>query len=566
MKAQDMTMSDYAGILRRRWRPALLAGMLVAFAAIYLAYYLPAVYESSATILIEQQEMPEELVQTTITGYAEERLQMVRQRVLATPRIVEIIQRFELYPDKRANVPLEDLASLFRENTVVVPLSVDEAYVGRGRTANITYAFQLSFRYPEPDLAYGVAQEISRLWLAENDALRAESAARTARFLDTEVVRMEARLAESQSRLAEFKERFTGTLPDDLLLNLRTQERLAEELTGVENALRATRERKDLLESELAETPRFRPVLSGSGEPVLGGADRLAMLQQELIVARGRYSENHPDVIRLRREIAALSDEPGSQASLAQQLRVSLEANRMELRTARETFGPDHPDVLRLQRTITSLEAQLADAERSATAQASSPTQAMNPPYVQLQTRIRTAEAELQDLSRRRADLVSRLNDIDRRIAQSPQVEREFSALAREHDVLQEDYRNLRAKQSRAGLAESLEEGGTGERLTIIEPPFVPTSPVQPNRAALSFLGIVLAIAMGLGVASLAESGDTSVRGRRDVSTLLEMPPIAIIPFIETPADTRKRILMNAMVIVVALVAVGGLYDKVIGT
>lgn len=544
----------------------MLAGMLVAFSAIYLAFYLPAVYESSATILIEQQEIPEELVQTTITGYAEERLQMVRQRVLATPRVVEIIQAFGLYPDKRPAVPLEDLATLFRENTAVLPLSVDEAYVGRGRTANITYAFQLSFRYPEPDRVHEVAQELSRLWLAENDALRAESAARTARFLDTEVVRMEARLAESQARLAEFKERYTGTLPDDLLLNLRTQERLAEELTGVENALRATRERKDLLESELAETPRFRPVLSGSGEPVLGGADRLAMLQQELIVARGRYSENHPDVIRLRREIAALSDEPGSQASLAQQLRASLEANRMELRTAQETFAPDHPDVLRLQRTVTALETQLAEVERSGARQASSPTQAMNPPYLQLQTRIRTADAELQDLSRRRADLVSRLNDIDRRIAQSPQVEREFSALAREHDVLQDEYRNLRVKQSRAGLAESLEEGGTGERLTIIEPPFVPTSPVQPNRAALSFLGIVLAIAMGLGVASLAESGDTTVRGRRDVSTLLEMPPIAIIPFIENRADTRKRILMNAMVLLVALVAVGGLYDKVLGT
>jgi polysaccharide biosynthesis transport protein len=564
MQAQDMTTSDYAGILRRRGRPALLAGMFVAFSAIYLAYYLPAVYESSATILIEQQEIPEELVQTTITGYADERLQMVRQRVFATPRIADIISRLDLYPEDRANIEIDDLTDTFRENSAVVPLSVDAAYVGRGRTANITYAFELSFRYPDPVKARDVAQELSSLWLAENEALRAESAARTARFIDAEVERMEARLAESQSRLAEFKERYSGTLPDDFLLNLRTQERLSAELTAVENDLRATRERKDLLEGELAETPRFRPVLSDTGEPVLGGADRLAMLQQELIIARGRYSDNHPDVVRLRREIAALSDEAGSHSSLAQQLRASLEANRRELAVARDTFSPSHPDVLRLQRTVTSLENQLAELELTAGG-LSPPSQAANPPYLQLQTRIRTAGAELQDLTRRRADLVARLSDIDRRIAQSPQVEREYSGLAREHDVLQDQYRNLRAKQSRAGLAESLEEGGTGERLTIIDPPRVPTSPVQPNRAALSFLGIVLAIALGLGVASLIESGDSTVRGRRDVQALLDMPPIAVIPFIETRADTRKRILLNAMVVLVAIVAMGGLYEKVVG-
>ena len=563
MQAQDMTLSDYGGILRRRWRPALVAGMLVAFSAIYIAYQLPAVYESSATILIEQQEIPEELVPSTITGYADERLQSVRQRVLATPRVAEIIQALDLYADQRTSVTLEDLASLFRENTSVESLSADAAYVGRGRTADITYAFQVSFRYSNPIKTRDVVQEIARTWLAENEALRAETAARTVRFLDAEVERIEERLAESQERLAEYKERHAGSLPDDVLVNLRAQERLSTESTIVENQLRATQERKALLEGELAETPRFRPVLSESGEPVLGGADRLAMLQQELITARGRYSDSHPDVIRLRREIAALSDESGSQGSLGQQLRASLESNRRELDIALETFSPDHPDVLRLQRTISSLETQLAELGRAGGAGLSA--QANNPPYLQLQTRIRTADAELQDLGRRRADLVARLRDIDRHLAQSPQVEREYSSIARNHELLLEEYRNIRAKHSRAGLAESLEEGGTGERLRIIEPPFVPTSPIQPNRASLSFLGIVFALAVFLGLASLLESADTTVRGRRDVSAVLEMPPLAIIPFIENSADKWKRRLSNSMVVVVAVVAVGALYDKVVG-
>ena len=564
MQAQEMTMSDYSGVIRRRWRPAALAGMLVAFSIIYIAYHLPAVYESSATILIEQQEIPEELVQTTISRFADERLQSVRQRVMATPNVTRIIEELDLYAGERAVLSAEELASKFRDNSAMQPLSVSALHARSGRASNITYAFQVTFRYSNPVTARNVVQELSALWLAENEALRTEAAARTVRFLDAEVTAMRDRLAESQARLAEFKERHSGSLPDDVQLNLRAQERLSMELTTVENQLRAARERKDLLEGELAETPRFRPVLSESGEPVLGGADRLAMLQQELITARGRYSDSHPDVIRLRREIAALADESGSQASLAQQLRSSLASNRRELSIALETFSPDHPDVLRLQRSIDSLQSQLAEVERSGATVSTSP-QATNPPYLQLQTRIRTADAELQDLSRRRADLVARLNDIERQVNRSPQVEREYSTLAREYDLLQAEYRALRAKQSQASRAETLEAGDTGERLSIIDPATLPSSPIQPNRASLSFLGIVLALAVFLGLASLLESADTTVRGRRDVSALLEMPPLAIIPLIENRADIWRRRLSNSMVVVVAVVAVGALYEKVIG-
>jgi polysaccharide biosynthesis transport protein len=565
MQAQDMTMADYAGILRRRWRPALLVGIVVAFLAIYVAYTLPAIYESSATILIEQQEIPEQFVQSTINSYTDERLQSIRQRVMATPQVAEIIEAFDLYPEERTRMSQDELVRMFRDSSAMQPINVTATHSRTGRLTDITYAFQISFQYPKPQMARDVVEELSQRWMAENEALRAQTTARTARFLDAEVVRVEAQLAELQARIAEFKERHGDSLPDARLLNLQTQERLGRELTDVENQLRATRERKALLEGELAETPRFRPVLSESGEPVLGGADRLAMLQQELITARGRYSENHPDVIRLRREIAALSDETGSQASLAQQLRASLESNRRQLDVALETFSPEHPDVLRLQRTVASLEAQLAELGPEAGAGSFSPTRAINPPYQQLQTRIRTADAELQDLSRRRGDLVARLNDIERRVGQSPQVEREFSALMREQESLMTEYRELRANQSQAGLAETLETGEKGERLRIIEPAFLPTSPIKPNRASMSFLGVLLAVALALGIVSLTESMDTSVRGRRDVSAILEMPPLAVIPFIETPADTRKRILGNVMMFVVAAVALGTLYGTVIG-
>ena len=102
-------------------------------------------------------------------------------------------------------------------------------------------------------------------------------------------------------------------------------------------------------------------------------------------------------------------------------------------------------------------------------------------------------------------------------------------------------------------LAQNLETGDSGERLSLIEPPRVPANPVSPDRISLTFLGIVLAIALGLGAASLAEAMDTAVRGQRDVYELLGMPPMGIIPYVETPADTAKRLMMNGMMFVVVL-------------
>ena len=564
MQAQDMTLSDYGGILRRRWRPALLAGMLVAYAAIYIAYALPAIYESSATILIEQQEVPEELIRTTITGYADERLQNIRQRVLATTRVEEIIERHGLFPEERETATPQELVSLFRSNSKMAPLNITALHERTGRETNVTWAFQIFFQYHDPVKARDIVEELSTVWLAENESLRMEQARRTRDFLNDEVGRMEEKIGAAQAQLEEFKARNADSLPEASMLNLQSQTRFERELTEVNDRLRAATEQKALLEVQLAETPRYRPVMSESGQPVLGGPDRLAELQQQLIEARSRYSESHPDVARLRREIASLSDGSSNEANLAQQVRTSLAVNRRQLEVALESFSPDHPDVLRLQRTVSALEQQLAELERDMGGRTTA-AQPNNPPYLDLLTRIRTTDSEIQELNRRRADLTARLNDINRWIAQSPSVEREYSVLNREYELLSKEYRDLRAKLSEAELAETLEADPSGERLRVIEPPFVPAEPIQPNRTGLSFLGIVLAIAVGLGIASLVESTDSTVRGQRDVNTILEMPPLAIIPYIETRSDTRKRLLGNVAVAAVALIAVGSLYERIIG-
>jgi polysaccharide biosynthesis transport protein len=560
MQPQELTMMDYAGMLRRRWRPAALVALFVALGAVYMAYSLPAVYESSATIMIEQQEIPSEIVQSMVGGYVEERVQTIRQRVMAAEQVEALIRRFDLYPEQRADTPMSELVSMFRSGAGVEPWNVPVVHPRTGRYTDIIYAFRIFFQYHDPVKTRDVLAELSRMWISENEGLRREAATRTRQFLETESARLEQALADVQERMAGLKEQHADSLPENRMVNLQTLERLSRDLTMVEDQLRGARERQALLQTELAETPRFRPILSESGEPVLGGADRLAQLQQELVAARGRYSESHPDVVRLRREIALLTSDPQNRASLTQQVQTSLETSRAELARARDTLSPSHPDVLRLERQVASLEEQLASlGGATAVAQA----QPNNPAYLQVQTRLRTVEAELQDLTRRRAELSARLRDIESRVAVAPQVEREYSTLNREYDSLLRQYRDLRDMHGQAGLAEVLETDFQGERLSILDPASLPTSPIQPNRASMSFLGVVLAIAIGLGLVSMLEAMDTTVRGRRDVKSLLDMPPLGVIPRIETAIDRSKRIFLNLATGAVAIAAVAFVFSTV---
>lgn len=556
MPAHENTWSDYVALLRRRWRPTFAVAALVALGTIFVAYTLPAVYESSAMILIEQQGVPEDYIQSTVNAYAEQLLQTIYQRVTAAPKVAESIDRLDLYPDKRSLVPEEELILEFRDNTEMTPQNVTSVHSRTGREAIVTFGFLISFRHEDAQKARDVAQELADRFVSENAALRSEAAARTSAFLDTEAAGIEQELAQNGERIASFKEKNENNLPDDQDVNLRTWERLRDELNDVENRRREVREEVALLNTDLADTPRYRPVLDETGDPVLGGIDRLAEAQQELIRLRGRYSENHPEIIALKREIAALSASPVNDASFAENLRKELETKRNELAAARQIYSQNHPDVVNLQRTVLSLEAQLSDLEASFASTPSAGAAAPNNPlYLQLQTRLRTSEGELVDLNRRRQNLISRIDDLDRRRVLAPQVERAYAALTQERDVLLERFRELRNLGAEAAMGQALEAGQSGQRLKIVEPARVPASPVSPNRVSLSLLGIVLAIALGLGVASLAEAMDTKVRGRRDILQLLEAPPMGVIPYVESRNDTITRISINTTMSAAFLVA-----------
>lgn len=523
----------------------------------------PATYRSTGTILIEQQEVPVELVRSIVSSYADQRIQVISQRVMTTENLMRIIDRYGLYPDERRSQPREVLLAGMRDDITFSMISADVVDPRLGRPTKATIAFAVSYDSRSAQLAAKVANEIATLYLNENLENRKQLADDATGFLTAEAERISKQIAELEASLESFKQRNVDRLPELAQLNLQLMARAEEELRETEARLRSLDQQVVYLDAQLAQLDPTSQLFTERGERVLSPADRLKVLRSEYARVSAIYAADHPDVTRMKREIEGLEREVGrvdTGNDLARQLREA----QGQLAQARERYSADHPDVVQLERLVGSIERMMADAPLTA---APLRETADNPAYIQVRAQREASAGERTSLERKRATLQDRISDFATRLSHSPGIEREYGALTRELDNAQIKYREVRQKQMEATLAQNLEIGRKGERFTLIEPPLVAEEPVSPNRPALLALGVVLALSAALAGVALLEVLDPTVRGRRDMDALLPVAPLALLPWIETPAQvaTRKRVRRLSLAgaassVVVAVVLVHFLY------
>ena len=208
--------------------------------------------------------------------------------------------------------------------------------------------------------------------------------------------------------------------------------------------------------------------------------------------------------------------ETGVVDSSAEQLK-QIEALRGELATLRKKYADQHPDVIKLERQIKALESSVSSAPKTSSLASAAADNPDNPAYIQLAAQIEAADTEIRSLKMKKQRLEGKLADYEQRLVQAPQVEREYRTLARDLQNAINEYQNVRAKQMSAQIAQQLEQESKGERFVIVEPPILPEEPVSPNRPAILFLSFVLALGCGIGYAAVAESLDDPClrRGRQ---------------------------------------------------
>jgi len=542
---QTLDFGDYLTAFRRRRGMILLVAGIVFLLGLITAVVWPPIYKASATILIEEQEIPSELIQSTVTSYASQRIQVINQRVMSRTNLLKIIDKYKLYERERRLNTIEEVLDDMRDDISIDMVNAEVMDPRTGRPTAATIAFTLGFASDNPQQALQVANELTTLYLDENLKSRTEKAAETFDFLSVESSRLSDEISRLEKQLAEFKERNVTTLPELRDLNTQILERTDREITDLDTQIRGLEERKVYLGGQLAVLDPY-----GSGD-VLSPSARLDALRTEYIGLASRYSPDHPDVIRVKNEIRALELETGQTASV-DDLQEQLRTLRDELTKAKQTYTSEHPDVKNLTRQIASLEQEIKQAS-SAPATHLPPAKADNPAYVSLSTQLEAANSEIRSLRTKRTQLVDKVAEYEQRLVQTPKSEQEYRAITRDLENSTRRYQEIKAKQMTAEVAQQMEKERKGEKFTLIDPAILPEEPVSPNRGAIIFLSLVLALGAGVGSAAISESLDNAVRGVKGLTALLHTAPLAVIPYLSNEAETstekRRRYYMLAVAV-----------------
>ena len=496
MGQEVKSAQDLLDILKRRKSSIMVTTVAVFVISALIAFLIPPQYRSSSTILIEDQEVPREFVNTTVTSYADQRLQTINQRIMGTDRLLEIVKKFNLYADLKERWTTEEIVSKMRKDIKLNTISADVIDPRSGNPRQATIAFTLSYQGKSPQVVQQVAGELASLYLAENLATRERQSQGTSSFIEEELNQVKAQLAETDARLAAYKQRNVNALPELAQVNLQIQEQTEHEMMALNETLRGLKERESYTAAQLATI---------STDAASQDKTRLAELRVRLGELKTRFTDEHPDVIKTKSEIA----------DLVKQLRSS----------GRDT-ADNKPD---------------------------------NVAYITLSSQLAGVRAEIDAVKRQIGGFAKKRDDYRKRAAAGPEVERNYRALLEERVRYQVKVDDLSRKFLEARTAHGLEKEQKGERFSLIDAARLPEMPCSPNIPAILLIGLVLGVGCGAGVAALREQNDDTARTPEQLYLGTNLPVLAAIPAILTWQDFAERRLRRrnvALVVLVALVLV----------
>ena len=473
---------------RRKWLiilPTLMLGA-IGFAVVT---YLPNVYKSETLILVVPQRVPESYVRSTITARIEDRLQSISQQILSRTRLEQIVTDFNLYAKERADKELmEDIVEQMRTRDIGIDIIKGDA-------------FRVSYQASDPRTAMRVTERLASLFIDESLRDREVLAEGTSQFLSTQLDEARRQLVLTETKLQDFQRAHNGELPAQMSANLQGQHNAEMALQSLGEDLNRDRERRLLLErqvTDIVEAPIEKPSDPAKPEMAQTLEDELRLAQQALLAVELKLKPEHPDVKKQRRTVDELEKRVA-----AQKLEGTL--------TSRPTAAPVTMDAAK-RKQLTQARADLENLDR------------------QLQAKI-AEEGRLRGL----------VGMYQARIEASPVREAELSALARDYETQQQTYRGLLQKKEESQISANLEKRQIGEQFKVLDPARMPERPTSPDRPRLYLIAALIAIAMGLGLAALAEFFDKSLRTEADVRSALNLMVLATVPMIRDASRSTRR-------------------------
>lgn len=480
---RELTMDDYLAMLRRRWKVLFFPTLLAPLAGFLISYAFTPKYTSQSTILVEEQKVPEGYVRPVITEDLAQRIATMQQQVLGHNRLLPMIERLGLARrGKTTGEVMEDI----RQSLTLEPVEPDMASKGKRRPGQGSDypGFYLNYTADNPRDAQLVCTELTSMLLEENLKSREQAAQGTTEFLAQQLAEAKRKIDDQDKKLADFKKQYIGQLPSDADNNMKILMGLNSQLDANTVTLNRAQQDKAFTESLLNQQLAAWKSQSTANPQTL--QQHLATLQGQLLSLQARYTDDHPDVVKTKNDIAELRKR-------LNQLNAAVEQGG-ETSDKMGVAEPAEIKTLRVQ--LHQYQAAMAQATRE---------------QQRLQDQIKTSQG---------------------RLALSPAVEERYKELTRDYDTAQKLYNDLLAKKSESEMATDMERRQQGERMRLLNPASLPKSPSFPNRIWFAGGGLGTGLALGLGFALWLELRDKSIRTEKDVEAVLNLPLLVSLPWL----------------------------------
>ena len=484
---RELSPADYIAIVRRRWILILALSLIGPVLAYGVSRFLPSRYKSQTLVLVEPPSVPSTIVPQIDVSSVSQRLASMKSQILSRSRLEPIIRQFGLYSDDVSRKSMDELVGRLQQVIDVTPVQPMTDTNSRELPG-----FYVSVTLDNGRTAQAVCTAITSMFIEENLGIQQQHSEQTTQFLSQQLTEAKADLDAQDSKLAGFKSRYIGSLPDDEQTNLNLLTGLTSQLDAASQALARAQQDKSFAESMLTQQIASWQASQGGHNPETLEQQLVAM-QTQLASLQARYTDDYPDVIKAKADVAAL------QKKIAE-----------------------------------------SESTKNTPEQAASTKPAVEPAQItQWRAQVHTAEQLIAEKTREQEQIKQEIKLYQSRVQASPVVEQQYKELTRGYQTALDSYNDLLKKRDASAMSQSLNQQQQGEQFTVLDPANLPSEPTFPNRKMFAAGGLGGGLALGLGIAFLLELQDKSLKTERDVEFALRLPVLAMVPAIE-PVTSKK--------------------------
>jgi len=473
----EIDVREVKRIVRRFWWVLPTTTFITALVALALTFVLPKKYTSSTVVLVEPPTVSKEVVPTLATEDLYHRLASMKEQILSRSRLQPIIEKLNLYAEDRDKKHMEDLVDRLRQSidvSLMQPMAGSMDRQPPGFHVNVTFS--------DSRVAQQICTEITSMFMEQNAIRRTQQANVTTQFLTQQVNDAKAKLDEQDAKLADFKRRYLGSLPEEQQSNLSL-------LTGLNTQLEAATQ----------------------------------------ALSRAQQDKTFNETLLNQQEATARTAQVGAQSQ--DTLEQQLSAEQSQLAELLAKYTPEHPDVIKLKSQIEDTKQRMAATSESKPASAGSPGATRESPQIQqLRARIKLDEVSIADAVKHQAQIQDEIRQLQGRVQASPMVEQQLKDLMRNYQTASDIYNDLLKRQQNSSMVRDMENKQQCETFRVLDPPSLPVSPSFPKKIVFLGGGAAAGLALGLGILYLVALTDKAMYGERDVELCLKLPVLTMIP------------------------------------